>query len=68
MGQRDTIHQAATNAEKCDACQGHEVPGKNHEIETGKKCLFFVFTANPLPPRNEDADLKNDGFLPVSIS
>ena len=42
--------------------------GKNHEIETGKKCLFFVFTANPLPPRNEDADLKNDGFLPVSIS
>ena len=28
MGERDTIHQAATNAEKCDACQGHEVPGK----------------------------------------
>ena len=49
MGQRDTIHQAATNAEKCDACQGHEVPGKivfygwSGGVEKYEKPEFFLF-------------------------
>ena len=29
MGERNTMHQAATKTENCDARQGHEVMGKN---------------------------------------
>ena len=65
MGERDTKYQAATNAEKCDACQGQEVPGKNEHEETGQSNAFVDFVTSDTPYQKEVTNLKSNGFLLV---
>ena len=53
MGERDTIHQAATKTENRDVRQGREVTGKNDTKQRVKNRRLLILEPHPRSPKND---------------